>query len=183
MSRLCKNRMPPKTGVIAAILTHKPMTTEQYNLIATCHNAIVGHGGVQRTLRNLKKTNKVWLGMRDAVKTIITNRPCRQKMSAMKYPIIAYRYTTSTYKLMKCLNIDFIGTFPDKGYILVMIDTFLRFIELYATPDATAKLACTALVEHVGRYGSPCILRSDNGPHFARLIIDEFVKIVGTTHN
>jgi hypothetical protein len=84
---------------------------------------------------------------------------------------------------MECLNIDFIGPFPDKGYILVMIDTFSRFVELYATPDATAKSACTALVEHVGRYGSPCILRSDNGPHFASHIIDEFVKIVGTTHN
>ena len=57
ISRLCKNRMPPKTGIIAAILT-----TEQYNLIATCHNTIVGHGGVQRTLRNLKKTNNIWLG-------------------------------------------------------------------------------------------------------------------------
>ena len=79
---------------------------------------------------------------------------------------------------MECLNIDFIGPFPDKGYILVMIDTFSRFVELYATPDATAKSACTALVEHVGRYGSPCILRSDNGPHFASHIIDEFVKIV-----
>ena len=115
MSRLCLNRMPPKTGIIAAILTHKPITTEQYNLIATCHNTIVGHGGVQRTLRNLKKTNNIWLGMRDAVKTFIKNCPCCQKMSAMKYPINAYRYTTSTYKPMECLNIDFIGPFPDKG--------------------------------------------------------------------
>ena len=65
----------------------------------------------------------------------------------MKYPINAYRYTTSTYKPMECLNIDFIGPFPDKGYILVMIDTFSRFVELYATPDATAKSACTALIE------------------------------------
>ena len=64
-----------------------------------------------------------------------------------------------------------------------MIDTFSRFVELYATPNATAKSACTALVKHVGRYGSPCILRSDNGPHFASHIIDAFVKIVGTTHN
>ena len=79
-------------------------------------------------------------------------------MSAIKYPINAYRYTTSTYKPMECLNIDFIGPFPDNGYILVMIDTFSRFVELYATPDATAKSACTALEEHVGRHGSPCML-------------------------
>ena len=96
--------------------------------------------------------------MRDAVKTFIKNCPCCQKMSAIKYSINAYRYTTSTYKPMECLNIDFIGPFPDNGYILVMIDTFSRFVELYATPDATAKSACTALEEHVGRHGSPCML-------------------------
>ena len=41
-------------------------------------------------------------------------------MWAMVYPINSYRYTTSTYKPMECLNIDFIGPFPDKGYILVI---------------------------------------------------------------
>lgn len=84
---------------------------------------------------------------------------------------------------MECINIDFIGPFPDKGYILVMIDTFTRFVELTATPDATAKSACTALIEHIGRYGAPRILRSDNGPHFANKVIDEFLKVAGTTHN
>ena len=83
---------------------------------------------------------------------------------------------------MECLNIDFIGPFPDRGYILVMIDTFTRFVELYATKDATAKAACTALVEHVGRYGSPRYIRSDNGPHFANHVIDEFTKLAGTVH-
>ena len=84
---------------------------------------------------------------------------------------------------MECLNIDFIGPFPDKGYILVVIDTFSRSVELYATRDATAKSACKALIKHVGRYGTSSILRSDNGPHFVAHIIDEFVKIVGTTHD
>ena len=73
--------------MLAAILTHKPMKTDQYNLIAKCHNTTVGNGGVQRTLRNFKKSNNIWLGMRDAVKTFIKNCPCCQKMSAMKYPI------------------------------------------------------------------------------------------------
>ena len=34
----------------------------------------------------------------------------------------------------------------------------------------------------MGRYGTPSILRSDNGPHFVAHIIDEFAKVVGTTH-
>ena len=62
MPRLRKNRMLPKTGVIAAIPTDKPVTTEQYNLIATCCNTIVGHGSVQRTLCNFKKNKQHMAG-------------------------------------------------------------------------------------------------------------------------
>ena len=76
-------------------------------------------------------------------------------MSATKFPVNAYRFTASNNKPMECLNIDFIGPFPDKAYILVMIDTFTQFVELKAIPDATAKSACSGLVEHVGRYGAP----------------------------
>ena len=96
---------------------------------------------------------------------------------------VTHRFTTSTYAPMECINIDFIGPFPDKGYILVMVDTFTRFIELSASPDNTAKSAATGLIEHLGRYGAPRFLRSDNGPHFVNKILEEFVKVVGTTHN
>ena len=182
MSRLCKNNMPVK-GIVTALLKIKPISTDHYKLIGDCHNEIVGHGGVQRTMRNLRKINKKWIGMRAAVKTFIANCACCQKMSAKKFPVNAYRFTASTYKPMECLNIDFVGPFPDKGYILVMIDTFTRFVELKATPDNTAKSACSALVEHIGRYGAPSILRSDNGPHFANFVVDEFTKLVGVAHN
>ena len=70
----------------------------------------------------------------------------------------------------------------DKGYILLITDTFTRFVELYATKDATAKAACTSLIEHVGRYGAPRYFRSDNGPHFANHVIDEFTKLTGTVN-
>ena len=182
MSRLCLNRMEKKSGLVSSLHVKQLTTNEQYELIGSCHNTTVGHGGVQRTLRNLKTKKEVWQGMKEAVKTFIKNCPCCQKMSAVKVPVNSYTYTTSTYKPMECLNIDFIGPSSDKGYILVMIDTFTRFVELYATKDATAKAACTALVEHVGRYGSPRFLRSDNGPHFANHVVEEFTKLAGTVH-
>jgi hypothetical protein len=63
-------------------------------------------------------------------------------MSQIKIPITAYKYTTSTYRPMECLNIDFIGPYPDKGYVLNILDTFTRWVELYAVPNATAEEAC-----------------------------------------
>ena len=78
---------------------------------------------------------------------------------------------------------DFIGPYPDKGYILVIICTFTRWVELYPVSEATAKAACTALLKHFGRYGAPTGIRSDNGSHFVNTVIQQFLTAVGTQHN
>jgi transposase InsO family protein len=83
---------------------------------------------------------------------------------------------------MQCLNIDFIGPFPDDGYILVIICTFTRWVELYRTPDATAKSASRCLLQHFGRFGAPAQVRSDNGPYFAAEVVKQFLKLVGVQH-
>jgi transposase InsO family protein len=103
-------------------------------------------------------------------------------MSLLKIPIHAHGFTTSTYTPMECLNIDFVGPFPDDGYVFVIIDTFTRWVELYHTPDATALSAAQSLLKHFGRFGAPLQLRSDNGPHFVADVIREFLLLVGTQH-
>ena len=84
---------------------------------------------------------------------------------------------------MQCLNMDFIGPYPDKGYVLVIICTSTRWVELYPVPEATAKAACNALLKHFGRYSAPTVLRSDNGSHFVNNVIQHFLIAVGTQHN
>ena len=84
---------------------------------------------------------------------------------------------------MECLNIDFIGPYPDKGYVLTMVDTFTRWVELYAVPEATSEQACLCLLQHFGRFGSPSVIRSDRGPHFANALIAQFLRATGTAQN
>ena len=83
---------------------------------------------------------------------------------------------------MECLNIDFVGPFPNKGYILSIIDTFSRWIELFCTLDATAASTANCLLQHFGRFGTPAQLRSDRGPHFIADVIKEFTELVGTLY-
>ena len=45
-----------------------------------------------------------------------------------------------------------LGLFPDGGYILTIIDTFTRWVELFHTPDATAMSATKCLVKHFARF-------------------------------
>ena len=104
-------------------------------------------------------------------------------MSSIAEPINVNHYSTSTYSIFDTLNIDFLGPFPDKGYILVIIDTFTRWTELFWCPDATAKSACDGLLHHFGRFGSPNMIRSDRGSHFANELIKDFLDLTGTPHN
>ena len=80
------------------------------------------------------------------------------------------------------LQIDFIGSFLDQGYILVIVDTFTRWVELYHTTDATALSAAECLLKHFGRFGEPHQLRSDNGPHFIADAVREFLLLVDVSH-
>ena len=97
----------------------------------------------------------------------------------LKIPIHAHGFTTSTYTPMECLNIDFIGLFPDQGYILVILDTFTRWVELYHT-NATALSAAECLLKHFGRFGAPHQLRSDNAAHFIAEVIR--LHLIGVSH-
>jgi transposase InsO family protein len=83
---------------------------------------------------------------------------------------------------MEALNIDFIGPFPDKGYVMTIIDTFTSWVELHHSPAANGKSAAQHLLQHFGRFGAPTQLLSDRGSHFVNEVIEEFTSLVGTEH-
>ena len=75
-------------------------------------------------------------------------------------------YSIETYAPMVRLNIDFIGSINDDGYILNIINTFSKRVELFACDNFTALEAAHCLPQHFGRYGAPSQIQSDNGGHF-----------------
>ena len=163
------------------IEAYKP-SPSQYSKIGMLYNTVVGHYGLERTLKRFKDLKDSWEYQRQHVRYFIGHCPCCQKMYMLKIPIHADGFTTSTYTPMKCLNIDFIGPFPDQGYILVIVDTFTRCVELYHTTDATALSAAECLLKHFGRFEAPHQLRSDNGPHFIANVLREFLHLIGVSH-
>ena len=189
-SRLVANNMTP--DMIASLLPPMEIPEYLYILIELVHNGVSGHHGVERTLRMLTtptskdssiiliKKNTPYL--RTHIKRYIALCPCCQKMSMIKIPIITHPFTTSRAYPMDCLNIDFVGPYPDKGYVFVIIDTFTRWVELFHSRSATGKDAAEHLFQHFGRFGAPNQLRSDRGSHFVNSVIKEFLPLVGTQH-
>jgi transposase InsO family protein len=183
-SRLVKNQMTDKQLLLTAMLIATPMSQDVFNMISSVHNSVNGHHGVDRTMKCLSRisdSTKV-ANLRAYVHLFIKKCPFCQKIDMLKFPIHASPFTTSTYYPMECLNIDFIGPFHDKRYILVIIDAFSRWVELYLCTAATASESARCLFEHFGRYGAPRQIRSDRGSHFANATISEFLTLVGTEH-
>ena len=75
-----------------------------------CHNAIVGHNGVDRTFTRLFSLQQVEKNMKQHVRTFIQNCPCCQKLSAKDPNINASHFATLNYAIFDTLNVDYILT-------------------------------------------------------------------------
>jgi hypothetical protein len=87
---------------------------------------------------------------------------------------------------MQCISIDTINiNRPDEygnEYILVLIDNFSRWVEMYAISDLSAHTAAECILDFVGRFGVPDKIHSDRGTQFVNDIISQMTQLIGTIH-
>jgi hypothetical protein len=106
-------------------------------------------------------------------------------MSQLKNTNTADRFTVHGYEPMQSIAIDFIqGLIPDEDgndSILVVIDRFTRFVELFPMKGLTALNAAKCLVQHCGRYGIPLSLRSDGAKAFLGDIVTHLLALLAVT--
>ena len=141
------------TQLIAFIREELPLDAEVYSTIQQFHNGTVGHHGIDRTISMMRKHQHNWWGMRENVKRFIRQCPTCQKLSETANRVTVERFTLAEYSPMERLDMDTIGPLPldhrNNQYIIVIIDCFTRFVELYPVPDTTALHAARALLHHV----------------------------------
>jgi transposase InsO family protein len=184
-SRLCERH--PDLG--AAILNNfdGPIPAPIKRTIRSVHNSTSGHNGVDKTLSKLEaKGVAPWKEMREHVTRYIKECPICQKLDYRAVKNHTTPFTVHSNAPMEVISADTIGPLPEdefgNKFILVVIDQFTRFVELYAVKDQTAKYAAQALLSHIGRYGAPQALQSDKGSQFVNETIQELLKLVGSEH-
>jgi hypothetical protein len=110
--------------------------------------------------------------------------PICQKDRADRPIIKPSPFTLASYEPMERVSIDSIGPLPEdtngNKFIIVIIDCFTRFVELYATKDTSALAAANALLHYYGRFGAPCELLSDQGSQYVNQILKQFHDLIGT---
>jgi Integrase zinc binding domain len=79
LSRLCPNRKEESKYVLAAIYENRTISSEHYKCISADHNSMVGHGGLERTMRKLTQLKLHWEAMRADVREFIRKCSCCQK--------------------------------------------------------------------------------------------------------
>ena len=105
-------------------------------------------------------------------------------MSQVKIPIHTRGFTTASVAPMMRISIDTIGPLPDDGdgnkYIVVIVDNFTRWTELYPTNNTSAEAATDCLLSFIKTFGQPHELASDNGPQYVAHVIAQLVEILGS---
>ena len=88
---------------------------------------------------------------------------------------------------MEEIAIDLMGPFPesDSGnkYVLVVVDSFSKWMEAYAIPNIEAKTVAERLVlEFISRFGVPMQIKSDRGRQFECELFREMCLLLDVSH-
>ena len=158
-----------------------------HGMISKCHNSFVGHHGFDRTIKKLKRKGIIIDdSLKDWVKLFIQKCPTCQKTSQINPIINATPFINNTSEAFLRVNVDTIGPLPTtklgNKHILVIVDCFTRWTEIYAMKSTEAKEAAQCFLEFFSRFGCPKELLSDNGTQFVNELIREFLLLVNSNH-
>ena len=146
-------------------------------IIARHHNSIVGHHGVNATIRRLRSTNEMFPHCHRYVRQYIQHCPVCQKSRSTLADLPVVTSTEHFSEPFARVQIDTLGPFPEDSYGFAYIEAIIcectAYVELYPTRAATAEESARAINSVVGRYGPPYAIRSDNGPTYTAAVTQE----------
>ena len=155
----------------------------QADLIRDHHDPpVAAHPGVEKTLGLLCQRYH-WHGMRRAVEAYVQQcKGCavnKQEVRKRRAPLQSYQAGMP----MERLHVDVLGPFPrsNRGnqYILVAVDQFTKWAEVFAVPDQTTETTAWTLVnEVIARFGAPLSIHTDQGKNFESRLFTEVCQLL-----
>jgi len=169
-------------GGMEELLKHQ----DYYKIVKMVHNNTIGHRGVFQTLKLLTDMGITWPEMKNDVSNVVKACVSCQKLGKHYniYPNTPYHIDASEPFQKIC--VDTIGPLPADNskhrYIIVFVDVFTRYVELYPCATVEAKEAADCLLKVFGRYGLPETLISDNGTQYVNEIFQSLLSVLNICH-
>lgn len=145
------------------------------------------HQGFFKTINKIKQ-NYYWPNMDADIRKYVSNcEVCKASKPSNKLKNAPMGSQRKTERPWQILQIDFIGPLPRSkrgfSYLLVVVDTFSKFVRLCPLRNATSKSTIKFLEEEVFLlFGVPEIIISDNGSQFTSTEFAKFIKSYGVKH-
>ena len=138
---------------------------------------LAGHLGFKKSFSRIRK-NYYWYKMKDDVRNYI--RAC-SVCGARKRPQTSPKAPLKNYQQGAPLDrvcMDILGPFPlseaGNKYVLVVGDTFSKWIEAYSIPDQCSSTVAEKVVnEFISRFGTPFEIHTDQGRTFESSLFKE----------
>ena len=161
----------------------------QDTVIGQMHNATAGHGGVYVTLNRVLRAEKAWAPRDEMIQQIdqfISGCEVCQKFrkrhnrrTGQRFVIQGSPFSELSVDLLKLPKRDCNGNL----YVVVIVDSFSRWVMLEAVPDKCALSAARAIIKTVGSFGVPITIRSDGGSEFINDTVASVELLLGTRHH
>ena len=141
------------------------------DILESCHgNIMAGHLSSRKSLQLLARQFYWWGMARDCDLFVKGCTECNRSKTANCH----YETNQVTYHAgfpMERVHIDLLEPFPESQsgnkYVFMIFDQFTKCVECYLLPDQGANTVARALVDNfIARFGSPCIIHSDQGRQF-----------------
>ncbi len=153
------------------------------------HNCMVGHAGLMVTLGRVLRSNKAWASREQLIKDIDQFlsgcvvcqkfRKRHNRRSDDRFVIEGNPFTELSVDILKLPKRDC----NNKLYVVVVVDTFSRWVSLEPVEDKTALSAARAIIRTMGNFGVPLRIRSDGGKEFINDILASVELILGVEHH
>ena len=159
-----------------------PVSLQHHVLKAYHDHPLGGHMSPERTYEKILH-KYFWPTIRtDIFHYVHSCEVCSKGKTPRRRPPLPVGMQPQVYAPFQRISMDFleVSITPRKNrYVLVLIDAFSRWVEVFPTQDELAGTVARIVYDNIiTRYGCPHTLLSDNGPSFIAKIVEELCLIM-----
>lgn len=179
-SILCRRVRPPPGDPVCQVVVPQRLQGEVFKMFHG--HALAGHFGSKRTLQNAV-TRCYWPHMnRDITQWCLQCTACEARRPQIPHQQAPMQniLTTRPFEKIAADLTELPLSHKGNRYILVVMDYFTKYMDLFALPDQKATTVAKCLFEdYISRHGVPLSLHTDQGRQFDSDLVKELCTHLG----